>query len=137
LNSRQPEVMTPTYDRLSKSMLKAAVLIAAARMEGDEPEVTVDDMLRAIYYGEQWKTYVEDVMMNIGKGQTERLLQNVYNSIERHSGITRSILMQNFHLSARDASQIFETLEQRGLIIARRQGRGTTYVTAGRGYKNG
>ena len=126
LTSGKPEIMTPTYDRLSKSILKAATLIAASRKE-QTPVVTVDDILRAIHYGEQWKVYVEDVMDNIGKGTQERQLENIRRYIDQAPGVPRSKIMQQYHLNAREATQIFDTLEQRGLVVVRKQGRTSTY----------
>jgi hypothetical protein len=35
--------------------------------------------------------------------------------------------MQSYHLSARDANQLFETLEQRSLISRTKQGRGEVF----------
>ncbi len=136
LKSRQPDVMTPTYDRLSKSILKAAVLLASARRE-EVPTVTKDDILRAIFYGEQWKRYADEVISNVGLGQVERQLQTICRYIEKRPGVSRSVLMQNYHLSARESDQIFNTLEQRGLIIARRQGRAITYWGTSKGNDNG
>ena len=123
LQSERPEIMTPTYDRLSKSMLKAAVLLAAAEQRGSEVEVREIDILRAITYGEQWKTYVDEVMLSIGKGQAERQLEAVLRTIQREPGISRSKVMQWHHLTAFETSRMFDTLEQRGLITRRRTGK--------------
>ena len=66
--------------------------------------------------------------MNICKSSSERQLERIYQSILRKPGISRSILMQNHHLSARDASLIFDTLEQRGIVKEDRRGRGKFYT---------
>lgn len=132
LKSQRADIMTPIGDRLSKSILKAAVLIAAARQRGPKVLVELQDILRAIMYGERWRTYAEEIMENIGKGQAERQLDTIYRAIRKHStGVSRSQLMQSYHLSARDATVIFETLEQRGLISRQRSGRTELLIAYG------
>jgi hypothetical protein len=124
MDARRPDIMTPTYDRLSKSILKAAVLLAASRRLGDDVVVELADILRAISYGEQWREFVNDVMDNVGKGQSERQLDMVLSYVQKKASVSRSTLMQNFHLSARDTTAILETLEQRNEIIIMKQGKG-------------
>lgn len=119
LATEQPDIMTPTYDRLCKSILKAAVLLAAS---GQRPEigetitVTLDDLLVAINLGEGWREYANTIIKDVGISQNEKEFQRILAAIGRHPGIGRSRLMQNHHLTARNADQIFSTLEQRGLI---------------------
>jgi hypothetical protein len=115
-------------DRLSKSGLKAAMLIAASRQRGDKIVIELEDMVRAIYYVRGWRKYVIEVMNNVGRSAAEHHLDAVYRSVRRKGGCTRSTLMQNHHLSARDADQIFLTLEQRGLISRTKVGRSEMIV---------
>lgn len=126
LNSDRADLMTPTMDRLAKSGLKMSVLLGALRME---PEVTVteEDVVRAFYYIERWAVFTLDLITNIGKTASERTLERVYKAIKNKPGITRSALMQNYHLNSRDAELIFTTLEQRGLIRKEKAGRGLRY----------
>jgi hypothetical protein len=63
-------------------------------------------------------------MEQVGKGQHEKLLDNIYNAVVRKPGVTRSYIMQSYHLTARETSQAFETLEQRNLISRQRAGKG-------------
>jgi hypothetical protein len=123
LKSSAPDMMTPTYDRLAKSILKAAVLLSASRQRGYKVIVEEKDLLRAMLYGEQWIGYAKDVMANVGKNGNERLLDNIANKIKRDPGVSRSTIMQHFHLGARDATQLFDTLEQRGKIVRQKAGR--------------
>jgi hypothetical protein len=123
LKAEHPDIMTPTYDRLSKSILKAATLLAASEQRDQEVVVDLSHLLRAIYYGEQWRTFVDEVMSQIGLGQAERQLEGIVRSIERKPGITRSQIMQWHHLTAYETTRIFETLEQRGSIIRKQTGR--------------
>lgn len=122
LKSKQPDLMTPMFDRLSKSGLKAAVLLAALRMER-EIVVTPRDIIKAFSYVEYWRTCALEVVENIGRTTSERLVQNVLRAIRRKDGLTRSEMMQQWHLNARDAEQLLMTLEQRGLISRRKSGR--------------
>lgn len=123
LKSERPEVMTPTYDRLSKSILKAAVLLSAARQRSEKVVVEETDILRAAMYGEQWRVHVREVMNNVGKGTYERSLDKIVSMIKTNPGTPRSKVMQYYHLTARDTSQLLETLEQRGLIRRQKAGR--------------
>jgi hypothetical protein len=133
LDSDIPDIMTPVGDRLAKSILKAAVLLSASRQREGKVVITLDDILRAISYGEQWREHAEEVMRSVGKGQAERFLETIYRAIERREGgVARSYLMQSYHLTARDANMIFETLEQRGLITRQRAGKTELLVA----YKN-
>ena len=123
MKSQRPDIMTPVYDRLSKSILKASILLAASRKKQDPVVVELGDIVRAMVYGEQWREFADDVMNNVGMGQSERLLENIVKAIERRPGISRSALMQNHHLDARTANAVFETLEQRGRINRSRKGK--------------
>lgn len=133
LDTEHPELMTPTYDRLGKSILKAALLIAASQRRSDtELVIMLDDLLHAMYYGQQWREYVHQVINAVGKGTAEREFDKIYTAIQRHEGISRSLLMQYYHLSARDADGIFRTLEERGLITRAKAGRTEQFYTVKR-----
>jgi hypothetical protein len=121
------DVLTPTYDRLAKSILKAAVLLAASVQRSEEVVVDEDHILRAIHYGERWKTYADDVIGRIGRSSDEQQLDRVIKSLANHpEGLTKSKLMQWHHLNARTTSIILDTLEQRGVLVRRKSGRGET-----------
>ena len=122
----RPEIMTPVFDRLSKSILKAAVLLAASRKRSDPVVVEERDVVRAAVYGENWRSYVIEVMDNVGKGHSERLYDNILRAAKKRSSLTRSTIMQNFHLDARQTTQVLETMEQRGLIIRVKNGNSET-----------
>jgi hypothetical protein len=122
LASARPEIMTPTFDRLAKSMLKAAVLIATSRkLTEGEVEVTEADIIKAAYYGEGWRAHVIEVMDNVGKGQNERQLELLMGAVrKRPHGVTRGFLMQAYHLTAREIEEMLTTLEQRDVITRSR-----------------
>jgi hypothetical protein len=119
LRTEQPELLTPTYDRLCKSALKTAVLLAAAdqlHAQGLPILVDLKTLLVAISYMREWLFYGSQVIRDIGVTRDERLVRNVLNHIQNHPGKTRSILMQRLHLNARTTDQILLTLEQRRQI---------------------
>lgn len=123
LKSSIPDLLTPTSDRLAKSGLKASVLLAAARRLDDKIVVEEQDIIKAFSYVEEWRNYSLDVINNVGKTSSEREIQRVFKVIKARGQISRSILMQQFHLTSREAEVIFSTLEQRGLITRTRLGR--------------
>ena len=127
MNAVRPDIMTPVYDRLCKSMLKSAVLLAASEQRGEEVLVEEKHLIRAIGYGENWRIYANEIMNGVGKGKEERMLDNIYNAICREPGVNRSHIMTSYHLNAREASAVFETLEQRNLITRSKMGRGEVF----------
>jgi len=118
----------PTFERLSRSLLKISVLLAAARQgEPDRAEkVTVEprDVVAAARLIQDWGRYSVDLLLNVGKSISERTLNRIMRSIENNPGIMRSTLMNHHHLSKQDANHIFDTLEDRGLIKKEKVGRG-------------
>lgn len=124
LESRQKELLTPTYDRLAKTGLKAATLIAASRRLEDKIVITETDLIKAFSFVEYWRGYTKEVLDNIGKSVGENLLGRISTFVRTNPGVSRSTVMQQFHLTARDTSLYFETLEQRGVVIRHKSGRG-------------
>jgi ribosomal protein S25 len=122
LDSYDPTLFTPMMDRLAKSGLKAAVLLAASRKHDTHIEVTELDILHAFYYVEQWSGHTATIIGSIGSSQDEKKLDKILNEIRRAPGVHRSKLMQKYRLTARQANDIFTTLEQRNAI--RRESRG-------------
>jgi hypothetical protein len=128
LQSARPDLMTPLYDRLAKSALKATILLAASHQRNEDTvEIDTDDILLGIRYAEGWRDYAVDVVNGIGKSAIEGQIENILNNIKRHPGVSRGRLMQTYHLSAREADAVFATLEQRGLVTRTTQGRGFVY----------
>lgn len=126
LESSMPDLMTPMMVRLCSSGLKASVILAAAARLEDSVVVTEMDLIKAFSYVESWKTHAINVVVNAGKTSSEKLLERIYGMIQEHPGMKRSMIMQTHRLNARDADNIFNTLEQRGLIRAEKN-RGLVY----------
>ena len=136
LASEHAEVMTPTYARLSVSILKAAVLIAASEKRSEDLLVELPDLLKAIAYGEQWRSYAHEVINGIGRSAAERDIEKIFRAIRKHrEGISRSKLMQTYHLTSKQADMIFGTLEDRSQIISSKLGKGTMYHAINPGEK--
>lgn len=122
LGSNQPDLMTPMFDRLSKSGLKASVLLAAEEMS-DRLIVEERHLVKAFSYVEYWRQCSLEVVENLGRTASERHVQTIYRAIQKVNGVSRSEVMQRYHLDARTAEGVLTTLEQRGLITRRKTGR--------------
>lgn len=129
VGSDRPDILTPTYARLSVSTLKAAILLAAAEVRTPDDTLTVEleHLLLAIKYARQWREYAIDIINGVGKSAQEVTIERTMKHIKENPGISRSSLMQRYHLTANEATALFNTLEQRGLVNAVRIGKGTTY----------
>lgn len=127
LESNMPELLTPTFDRLCKSGLKAAVLLAASSRLTDQVTVTERDLTRAFFYIEQWMQHTLYIIANIGKSTSEVNLDRIYEHIRSNPGAARSRIMQTYRMTARDAEATFTTLEQRGLIRRKKVARGEVF----------
>jgi hypothetical protein len=109
--------LTPVYDRLAKSILKTAILIAASRQRGSIIQVEKTDILHAIYYGRHWKTYGSEIVNGVGKSKEERLIDTIVTRLRTvPGGIARSELMRDYQLTNKHAAELFATMLQRNLI---------------------
>jgi hypothetical protein len=123
------DVVVPTNARLAASMLKCAMLLAAARTEEGPVEVTEYDILKAASFGDQWRRYAQEIVLNVGKSEAEHKITLVLNAIQKKQTMTRSRVMQTYHLTAKEMSEIENTLVNRGLITKGGEGRGISYNT--------
>jgi hypothetical protein len=121
------EVLIPMNARLAVSILKCAILIAASRSERSPVEVTVYDLLKAASYADAWRRYAQDIVVNVGRGELEHKIQIVLHAIQKKGSVRRSLLMQTYHMTAREMDQIELTLIQRGLVSKGGEGRATSY----------
>lgn len=113
--------LTPVYDRLAKSTLKAAILLAASHQgeTGDVITVEVADIVHAIYYCKNWHMYVSEIVGGIGKSQDERMIDKIVEFVSSHKsmGAGRSDIMRKFKLDARRAELLLTTIVQRRLLF--------------------
>lgn len=122
----------PTFTRLSFSLLKMALLVAASRRNPNESNhliVESKDVKQAAFYIERWGHYSIDLMLNTGVNKNEKLIQKAHAMITRRNGITKAEFMQRLRLGARDSKELIDTMEQRGLIEGKRAGRGIRLYT--------
>lgn len=121
--SLDPAMMTPAMDRLAKSGLKMAVLIAASRMES-EHNVTVKeiDVLHAFYYIQKWQQHTLFLLNSMGGTGDERKLKAIFQYVRDNPGVGRSKVMQRFRLTARETDNLFMTMEQRRMIKREKRG---------------
>lgn len=119
----------PTFERMSRSLLKMAVIIAAERQipKDDAIMVEVKDIQTAAWYVQRWGPHSIDLIMNAGKRVGERALDKIMGLVQNSPGILRSQIMQQRHLSKREADELLGTLEDRQLVRKEQQGRGYRY----------
>lgn len=121
-NSHDPTTLTPMFDRLCKSGLKCAVLIAASENREEELIVTKDHIVHAFYYIEKWAEHMAYIVMNIGQSTNEQEIQRIFTFVKSNPGTLRSEIMQRYRLNSREAEMIFSTLEQRNAINREKRG---------------
>jgi ribosomal protein S25 len=129
-NSYNAEIAQPTFQRLGYSTLKMATLLAASRSQPTSANTIVvneNDVVDAATYTQRWGHHTVDLITNTGKTMTEKKLDQVLSTVIKHPGVLRSELMQRHSLGKKDATEVFGTLEERGLLEAKRQGKGTRF----------
>jgi hypothetical protein len=122
----------PTFERLSRSILKSAVLLAAERQEpkAEKLKVSIDDVANAAWYVQNWGEHSIDLVLRAGTGRHEKVLERLVNTISENPGILRGVIMRHYKLSKREADDYLSTLEDRGLVRREKQGRGSAYWLA-------
>lgn len=120
----------PTFERMSRSLLKMAVLLAGAERPPQEGKFQVEayHVKAAASYIQRWGRYSVELVLSAGTGTNERLLQRVLQAIEKQPGVTRSWLMQRHKLSKREMDEVMGTLIDRGQVNPVKLGRGVAYT---------
>lgn len=117
-----PELFTPVLDRLSNSIIKVAMLIAASRLS---PALEYTDVCQAIRYSREWiassmdfATRVEEMPdINPWERKAEKII--TYIKARPDKKATRSDIMRKFHVRAKDIPDVETTLVGRGHIRIR------------------
>jgi hypothetical protein len=127
--SSVPMLAMPTFERMSRSMLKMSILLACSRQEPVDGviEVSEADVHKAACYIQDWGRFSVDLVINAGKTTTSRMLDRIRRMIQKEPGISRGKVMQYNHLTKRDADEIMGTLIDRGEIVSKKDGRGIRY----------
>lgn len=132
-DSAIPTAALPTFQRLSFSLLKMAVLIAATKREPDFDEQTLEvtkaDIKQAAWYIQRWGQHTIDLVTNAGKPNLEKTLTKILDYVTLNQGCTKSVLMNRLKLSSKEAREYLETLQERGLITVKSGGRATRLYT--------
>lgn len=120
----------PTFERLTKSLQKMAILIAASRHDPDDGPIEVGDkdIRRAAKYIQEWGNYTIEVLMNIGQTVAQRKLDKTLIYIAERPGTLRSDVMRALNLGKREMQEIEETLDARGQLQVSPHGRGRIYT---------
>lgn len=118
----------PTFERLSRSLLKMSILLACSRQSPQEGVVEVNeaDVIESAGYVQRWGRYSVELVLGAGTGQSERQLNKILSAIESNPGVTRSYIMTRHHLGKREMDEILGTLIDRGQVITTKAGRGVT-----------
>lgn len=123
--------LTPMYDRLAKSTLKAALLIAASR-QGEKGDITVDveDVIHAIYYARNWHAYASEIVNGIGKSPDERMMDRIlyFVNTKGAAGVSRSDIMRTFPIDHKKAELYLTTIFQRRQVIVTQHNGQPRYV---------
>lgn len=126
-------VALPTFQRLAFSALKMAMLIAATRREPNNDTrillVEKNDLEQAAWYIQSWGKHSVDLILNVGKPHVEKLLEKLVQYIRVNQGVPKSTVMNRFHLNARETRDLLETLQDRGIIVAKKANRGLRLYT--------
>lgn len=127
--SPQQGLTLPTFERLSRSMLKMAILIGAARQEPDEGmiSITTEDVRRATSYIQTWGEYTIEVIQNAGQTFAQKTLDRVLRLITANPGSSRGSVMSAINLDKKQMTAIEETLEAKGQITVGVHGKARYY----------
>lgn len=119
-------IALPTFERLSRSLLKLSVLLAAMRQKPEASTIQVEevDVMQSAKYIEQWGLHSIDLILNAGKTVSQRTFDKIIRAIQNNPGIHRGILMQRYHMTKREADEILGSLDDRGQITIVKEGKG-------------
>lgn len=127
--SAMSNMALPCFERMSRSLLKMALLVAASRQDPEDDTIAVEetDILIAAKYIQKWGQYTVDLIMNSGRSLHQKTIDKIYHAVKRQPGIPRGTIMKHHGISARDMDQIERTLIERGQIVAEQAGRAKIY----------
>lgn len=128
-NSYLSTLALPTFERLSRSVLKLAVLLAASRQVPKERKIEVAeiDVIQAARFIQRWGHYSIELILNVGKTPVLRLLDKVRRTIENKPGIMKSEILRQHHVSSRELNEVIINLIDRGEIKRKVKGRSEQY----------
>ena len=115
------DMALPAFTRMSISLLKMGMLVAASRREAIDNELVVEkrDLEQAAWYIQRWGKYTIELIYQAGKPHGERMLEMIFQMIRREPGILKSAIMRRKHLTRREINDFMDTLQDRGLVSAK------------------
>lgn len=128
-NSPNPEIYTPLYDRVSNSVIKIAMLLAGARQSY---VVELSDLYKAIHYSDPWLESLSELAAALETApemdRWEKRADKVMKFLkEKHpEPVTRTEMMRQFRIKAKDFDDLEKTLIQRGEIRIHKVQNGST-----------
>jgi len=119
IKTSYPELYAPLYTRLANSIVKVAVLLAGADMNGT---IDATHLQKALYFGQHWLESTTEFAANIEQRpemdrwekKAEKIVQWVKNMHPKT--VTQTEAMQKMRIRKRDISDIEDTLMARGAI---------------------
>jgi hypothetical protein len=124
------DIALPTFERLTKSLLKISLLVAITRREPNDNNILIvekSDLEQAAWYIQRWGEHSIHLMMNAGKSDLEKTLDRVMKYIRDHPGTTRSEITTKHRLWAKQMNDLTETMLMRGLVTVAKKGRETRF----------
>jgi hypothetical protein len=120
----------PCFERLSRSLLKMAMLVGATRQEPVDNTIQINevDVMVAAKYVQKWGNYTVDLLLNSGRTTAQRLLDNLLDYVKRNPGVSRGRLMQVYRLTRREMDEIQSTLEDRGDVKLTKSGKSVLFT---------
>jgi hypothetical protein len=119
-----PTFSVPMFARLLVSGIKASMLLAAAREKAEQVTVTLDDLLCAFTFVEQWRAAAVEIIENVGRTEFEVKINRTMDLIKAEGGACpRSHVMRILRLTTKQADDLVSTMHQRGMIEVRVTGK--------------
>lgn len=122
--SDMAKMLEPVADRMAKSVLKVACLIA---MSEASTKVTMRHMLKAIELGEEWYIYMLTIANRIRESSWQRQQDDVIMALDASNGrMTWSALYRKFRggLRPKQFEEIIQALNESGETATRAESRG-------------
>jgi hypothetical protein len=115
----------PVFERLSKSLLKLALLLAASRQTPEMRSFPVEDqdIINSASFIQTWGRNSIDLMLSAGKTARFKELEKIRSMIDHHPGIGRSEIMRATRLDSEQLTQHIVNLVDRGEVKRERKGR--------------
>ena len=130
--SPMADLALPTFERLTRSMLKMASILAAERQTPDKEnqiKIEIQDVDNAAWYVQRWGQDSIDLITNSGRRSMDRMANRVLAYISNNQGVLKTTIMQNLKIKKKQLDEILGYLEDWELIRKEPVGRGHKFFT--------